>query len=69
MLFTPLISALTSRFPVSVPPVNGSLVASATVMLAEPLKLTPLIVRAVCRVVAVVALPVKPPSALIEDGV
>jgi hypothetical protein len=59
MLFTPLMSALTSRLPVSVPPVNGSLVESATVMFADPLKLTPLIVRAVCRTVAVEALPVR----------
>ena len=44
--------------PVSVPPLRGSLVASATVMFAEPLNETPLMVRAVCRVVAVAALPV-----------
>jgi len=37
----------------------GTLVLSATVMLAEPLNDTPLIVRAVCRVVAVEALPVR----------
>ena len=40
------------RPPVNVPPVNGSLVSSATVMFAEPLKETPLIVRAVVRVSA-----------------
>ena len=47
-----------ARAPVNVPPVKGSLVESATVILAEPLNDTPLIVRAVCRVVAVAALPV-----------
>jgi hypothetical protein len=41
-----------------VPPANGSFVESATVIFAEPSKLTPLIVRAVCSVVAVAALPV-----------
>ena len=35
------------RAPVNVPPVNGSLVESATVIFAEPLKETPLIVLAV----------------------
>ena len=44
--------------PVTVPPVRGNLVLSATVMLAEPLNETPLIVRAVWSVVAVAALPV-----------
>jgi hypothetical protein len=45
--------------PVRVPPVRGSLVVSATVIFAEPLNETPLIVRAVCRVVAVEAFPVR----------
>jgi hypothetical protein len=40
------------------PAVKAAVVLAVTVMLAEPLKLTPLIVRAVCRVVAVAALPV-----------
>ena len=44
--------------PVMVPPAKGSLVASATVMLAVPSKLTPLIARAVVSLVAVAALPV-----------
>ena len=34
-------------------------VLAVTVILAEPLNETPLIVRAVCRVVAVVALPLR----------
>ena len=48
--------------PVNVPPVKGSLVASATVIFAEPSKLTPFIVRAVASVVAVVALPDRGPE-------
>ena len=41
--------------PLSVP------AAAVTVMSAEPLKLTPLMLRAVCSVVAVAALPVVEP--------
>ena len=41
------------------PPAVGSLVLSATVILADPLKDTPLIVLAVWRTVAVAALPVQ----------
>ena len=40
----------------------GSLVESALVMLADPLKETPLIVLAVCRVVAVAAFPLMLPT-------
>ena len=49
------VTPLASVEPVSVP------AAADTVMLAEPLKFVPLIVRAVCRVVAVAALPVNCP--------
>jgi hypothetical protein len=44
--------------PVNVGDAVGALVLSATVILAEPLNDTPLIVRAVCRTVADPALPV-----------
>ena len=40
-----------------VPPTRGSLVPSATVMSALPLKPTPLMFLDVCKVLAVVALP------------
>jgi hypothetical protein len=42
-----------------VPAVSAAVVLAVIVMFAEPLKLTPLMLRAVCRVVAVVALPLK----------
>lgn len=44
--------------PVSVPPDEGNFVPSATVMLADPSKGTPLIVRGVVSLVAVAAFPV-----------
>ena len=40
------------RLPVSVPPAKGSFVASATVIFADPLNETPLIVLAVVSVSA-----------------
>ena len=43
---------LNTTVPVIVPPASGSLVASATVILAEPLNDTPLIVLAVVSVSA-----------------
>jgi len=41
-------------------------VAEATVIFADPLKLTPPIVRAVCNVVAVEAFPVNAPTNVVE---
>ena len=40
------------NFPLNVPPVNASLVASTIVILAVPSNETPLIVLAVCNLVA-----------------
>ena len=51
----------TVRFPVTVPPASGNLVLSATTIFADPSKETPLIVLAVCNLVAVVAFPVTAP--------
>ena len=48
--------------PVRVPPARGSFVASATVMFADPLKATPLIVLEVWSAVAVAAFPVRAPE-------
>ena len=45
--------------PVRVPPASGSLVPSATVMSALPLNDTPLVFLDVCKVLAVVALPLN----------
>ncbi|MNQ99277.1 hypothetical protein D3C85_1150030 [compost metagenome] len=59
----PAISSL-ARWPVITPPDRGSLVASATVIFAVPSKLTPLMVRAVASLVAVLALPVRAPVTL-----
>ena len=48
-----------TSWPVRVPPASASLVESATVMFADPLKAIPLMVLEVCKVVAEVAFPAK----------
>ena len=59
-----LLALVETSWPVRVPPDVGSFVESATVMFADPLNATPLIVLEVWSVVAVVEFPAKAPEKL-----